>query len=106
MSPHACEMCHVVNASVEVYHYEEWEVQTKAWLCVECQKNALRFFVTMLLLGTIASEAPEDIPKAARDTSDRVIALAKKNRITEDYAVKLLTRETRRAVEVVRGETR
>lgn len=98
---HACKLCSVVNKSVELYYYEEFEAQDKAWLCIGCQKKAFHFFVSMLILGAVTnfdSLKPCDYSTSAKKMQARVFTLAKKNHITTNYALKLVKRETERAI--------
>jgi DNA-directed RNA polymerase subunit RPC12/RpoP len=99
---YACKKCSIVNATVEVYYYEEAEPKEKEYLCMKCQKQAFHFFIRMLIIGSVLSpecvQDPEKRKKMSEEMSERVTALSKKNRISSDYTDKAIDHEINHAL--------
>ena len=94
MTLRACKKCQIVNKQVELYYNELGWQGPPEYLCVECQKNVFRFHVIMLILGTMMhKDKSEDFKADVRKMTERVAAHAKKNRIKEEYWMKLVERE-------------
>jgi hypothetical protein len=86
---HACELCHVVNDKVEQHYADDLPNTRARWLCRKCQKTSFHFFASMLVLGHTMDKEKTTVEKA-QEMQRRMLALAKKNSITADYARKLL----------------
>lgn len=90
----ACKQCGKVGEDVETYRNElNWQGPPKP-LCVECQKRAFEVQVKLIILGSISALVTDGYrEREAEKVVRRVVEFAKVNRITEDYAVKLVKRE-------------
>jgi len=91
---YACSLCGIVNDSVELFYPDDVANTHPVRYCIQHQKQAFHFFVDTLLLGVYMDGTPTE--ESARKIWERVVTLAKKNRITADYAQKLLLARTKR----------
>jgi hypothetical protein len=94
MDLRACKKCQIVNDKVELYYHElKWQGPPE-YLCIECQKKAFQFQVFMLIVGTMMNkDKSEDFKADTEQMLQRIRIHAQKNRITEDYWMKLVDLE-------------
>ena len=95
MDLHACQKCSVVNKSVELfYHGASW--QKPEYLCVQCQKNAFKAFVVLLIIGYASDMTEENKKEQIRKMCEHIREVEEKNRITFDYWTKLVEYELKK----------
>jgi nucleoside diphosphate kinase len=95
MTLRACKKCQIVNEDIELYYHEQKWQGPPEYLCVECQKKAFHFYVFMIILGTLTDQAKgeEERMASTRSMIDKIAKHAKRNRIREEYWMKLVERE-------------
>jgi hypothetical protein len=76
---------------VELYYHDERLLKPE-YLCTKCQKQAFHVWIKLMLLA-ITTDDKSKLRENIDDLRVKTEAMAKKNRITEDYWTKAITYE-------------
>jgi len=91
----ACKKCQLVSKKVTLYHHEVKWLGGSEYLCEACQKSAFHVWIKLSLIAIFSvnnkTKRDADIMKLIT----RARALAKNNKITEDYCIKAMAHEVK-----------
>jgi len=93
----ACKKCQLVSENVTLYHHETKWLGGSEYLCVTCQTHAFHFWIKLMVIAVLGYDDEVKKAEGIKEMGLRAIALAQKNKITEDYCMKAVLHEVKLA---------